>query len=154
MSHDQCVFCGIVAGTEPAELIREWTDAIAFTPINPVVEGHSLVAPRQHVRDATSIPTVTAAVMRCAAELASCYSASNILASSGAAATQSVFHLHIHVIPRVFGDQLMVPWGTTGDPHSPHRCAGIERLETELTELRKAAAPLASPWPFTCQVTS
>lgn len=74
-----CVFCGIVAGTEPAEIIREWPDAMAFTPINPVTDGHVLVIPRTHVRDAVEDLTVTSMTMRAAAELATSYPAANIL---------------------------------------------------------------------------
>ena len=131
-----CVFCGIVAGTEPASMVREWPDAIAFVPLNPVIAGHVLVIPRIHVADATVNQAVTALTMGRAAELAGECSASNILTSIGAAATQSIFHLHVHVIPRFVGDQLMLPWGTTGNPHDPHRCKGMDQLEAELARLR------------------
>ena len=49
---DSCVFCRIVAGTEPATVVREWEDAIAFSPRHPVTPGHLLVVPRTHVADA------------------------------------------------------------------------------------------------------
>jgi histidine triad (HIT) family protein len=107
-----CVFCGIIAGTEPAVIVRQWPDAIAFIPLRPVVRGHSLVVPRVHVPDAVTNPAVTALTMGRAAELAAAYSASNIVTSVGSAATQSVFHLHLHVIPREAGDRLMLPWST------------------------------------------
>ena len=139
-----CVFCGIIAGTEPATIAREWAEAVAFVPLDPVVDGHVLVVPREHVRDAVQRPCVTAVVMAHAAELASEYSSSNILTSVGAPATQSVFHLHVHVVPRQAGDQLMLPWGTTGDPHEPHRCKGMDQLEAELAEYR-AAPRVTSP---------
>lgn len=127
-----CVFCGIVDGTEPATVVREWHDAVAFVPINPVTEGHALIIPREHVADAVTDPWVTALVMRRAAEFATRWLASNILTSVGVAATQSVFHLHAHVVPRRPDDGLMVPWGTTGDPHAPHRCVGMDRLQVKL----------------------
>lgn len=127
-----CVFCGIAAGTEPATIVREWTESVAFVPLIPVSAGHILVIPREHVVDAVERPFVTAVTMMNAVQLASEYSSSNILTSVGAPATQSVFHLHIHVVPRFVGDQLMLPWGTTGDPHEPHRCKGMDRLEAEL----------------------
>jgi histidine triad (HIT) family protein len=131
----ECVFCGIVAGTEPATFVRTWKDAVAFVPFNPVSPGHVLVVPREHVRDATESDDVTALTMVRAVELARNLSASNILTSVGTAATQSVFHLHVHVVPRSFGDQLMVPWGTTGDPHAPHWCAVAQGLHDRLVEL-------------------
>jgi histidine triad (HIT) family protein len=143
-----CVFCGIVAGTEPATMVREWPDAVAFVPLNPVIAGHTLVIPRLHVRDAVENQAITALTMARAVELAAEYSASNILTSIGKAATQSVFHLHIHLIPRFVDDQLMVPCGTTGDPHEPHRCKGMDQLEVEVQRLREVARPLEPPWPF------
>lgn len=139
-----CVFCGIVAGTQPSTMVREWRDAVAFRPLNPVCNGHTLVIPRQHVRDAVENQAVTALTMGRAAELAGEWPASNILTSVGAAATQSVFHLHLHIVPRSFGDGLMLPWGTTGDPHEPHRCPGMDRLASEVQRL-SATASSGSP---------
>jgi histidine triad (HIT) family protein len=130
-----CVFCGIIAGGEPATILRDWPDALAFVPLNPVVDGHILVIPKVHVRDAVENQAITALTMGRAAEIAADYGASNILTSVGAAATQSVFHLHIHIVPRRAGDELMLPWGTTGDPHEPHRCPGMDRLTRDLASL-------------------
>lgn len=104
-----CPFCAIVAGTGPATTVREWRDAIAFVPLGPVIDGHTLVVPRQHVADATENQAITALTMGRAAELASQYPSSNILTSVGAPAKQSIWHLHIHVIPRTEGDGLMLP---------------------------------------------
>lgn len=155
-----CVFCRIIAGTEPADIVREWPDAVAFAPLGPVVpDGHVLVVPRRHVADAIAAPAVTAATMLRAAEFAAEHDASNILTSVGRAATQSVFHLHLHVIRRTPGDGLMVPWGTTGNPQDPHSCTraetaeakrdGWERLyrsaEIECDELRKRLAENGEP---------
>lgn len=131
----ECVFCRIVAGTEHAMIVREWSEAVAFVPHDPVEGGHLLVVPREHVRDAVDRPFVTAMTMAHAAELAADYSSSNILTNVGAPAGQSVFHLHFHVIPRFAGDQLMVPWGTTGNPHDPHWCKAAERLSVEVARL-------------------
>lgn len=143
-----CVFCQIAEGAAPAEMVREWPDAVAFVPLNPVCAGHVLVIPRLHVRDAVENHAVTALTMARAAELAKGYTASNILTSIGTAATQSVMHLHFHIVPRFADDQLMLPWGTTGDPHAPHRCKGVDRLEAEIEELKRLAAPMDHPWPF------
>lgn len=131
-----CPFCAIAAGEGPAVMVREWPDAVAFIPLDPVCDGHTLVVPRQHVADAVENLAVTAATMARAAELAARWPSSNIVTSVGAPAKQSVFHLHIHVIPRAEGDQLMVPWGTTGNPHDPHWCRVAERLQRELDEAR------------------
>jgi histidine triad (HIT) family protein len=144
MSRGDCVFCGIVAGTQPSVTVRQWPEAVAFRPLNPVTEGHVLVVPRTHVADAAESPTIAALVMARAAELAGMYDAANILTSIGAAATQSVFHLHVHVVPRREADGLMLPWGTTGDPHEPHRCPGIDALTAEVKRL---TAPVVSGLP-------
>lgn len=103
-----CVFCEIIAGRASADMVAEWDDAIAFVPLDPVTTGHTLVVPRQHVADALENPAVTALTMRRAAELAR--GQCNLITSVGADATQSIPHLHIHVVPRFSGDGLLLPW--------------------------------------------
>lgn len=109
---DSCVFCRIVAGTEPATVVREWEDAIAFSPRHPVTPGHLLVVPRTHVADAVEAPAVTGAVFARAAELAAerGLDSLNLITSRGAEATQTVYHLHAHLVPRREGDGLPLPW--------------------------------------------
>jgi histidine triad (HIT) family protein len=105
-----CVFCEIVAQQSFADVVQSWPDALAFVPLDPVTEGHVLVVPREHVADVTEDPEVSALTMHRAAELAppDC----NIITSAGVAATQSVFHLHLHIVPRHEGDGLNLPWST------------------------------------------
>lgn len=103
-----CAFCRIVAGDEPATVVRKWGLVWVIEPLNPVVEGHMLVLPTTHVRDATVQPAVTAMVMHRAAEISRL--PCNIITSCGAEATQTVLHLHVHVIPRRVGDGLRLPW--------------------------------------------
>ncbi|WP_411107366.1 HIT family protein [Streptomyces sp. cmx-4-9] len=106
-----CVFCSITAGEAPASIVREWPDALAIRPRSGgVAAGHVMVLPRVHVADAGTDPDVTAAVMRRAAELMAELPAANIITSKGTEATQSVFHLHVHVVPRQEGDNLPLPW--------------------------------------------
>lgn len=105
-----CVFCGIAAGTEPADIAWVWHDAIMIRPLNPVVDGHMLVLPVQHVRDAAEDPEVTAAVMRHVAAMCHRERPVNIITSIGPAATQTMFHLHVHIVPRRRGDGLHLPW--------------------------------------------
>lgn len=106
----KCVFCGIVAGTEPAEVLWVWPDAMTIRPLNPVVDGHVLVLPIKHVRDAAEDPEVTAAVMRRVAAICLRERPVNIITSIGPEATQTVFHLHVHIVPRKRGDGLHLPW--------------------------------------------
>lgn len=106
-----CVFCSIARGEAPAEVVREWPDAVAIRPRSGGVSpGHVLVLPRVHVADAGSDPHVTATVMARAAELMAEHDDANIITSRGVAATQTVFHLHVHVVPRAAGDGLALPW--------------------------------------------
>lgn len=111
---DGCAFCAIVRGEAPAELVWSWRDEIAIVPLNPVVPGHVIVLPKQHVQDALVDPFVTASVVARAAEIA--HRPANIVTSAGGAATQTVFHLHVHIVPRRDGDGLKLPWspGTPG----------------------------------------
>lgn len=109
-----CAFCHIVAGRAPAEHVFRWPGVIAFRPLDPVTKGHVLVVPKLHVADALTDPTVTGMVMARAAELAAMKLLApldcNLITSVGKAATQSVFHLHVHIVPRLRGDGLALPW--------------------------------------------
>ena len=112
MSEGLCPFCEINTGRAPATFVREWSDAFAIVPLNPVVDGHTLVIPKTHVTDFVADPLVSAATMRRAAELAGDHPAGamNLITSRGRAATQSVFHLHLHLVPRAENDGLALPW--------------------------------------------
>jgi histidine triad (HIT) family protein len=109
---ENCPFCEIVAGRGPAQFIQQWDDAVAFVPLNPVTEGHVLVIPREHTPDFAADPDVTGATARRAAQL--CRDLDlvhvNLITSKGVHATQSVFHLHFHLVPRAENDGLALPW--------------------------------------------
>lgn len=106
-----CPFCEIVAGRTPATYVHEWPDVIAIVPLNPVVDGHTLVIPKRHVRDFTTAPNVTADTVRRAAELMRWTPRPmNLITSKGREATQSVWHLHVHLVPRTENDGLALPW--------------------------------------------
>lgn len=115
-----CVFCDIVEGYAPATVVREWNDAICIVPLNPVVSGHLLVLPRRHVQTVFSNPDVSAATMRRVAEMVHGVERHheprdhNVITSAGRAATQTVSHLHFHLVPREMGDGLMLPWSDKG----------------------------------------
>lgn len=114
MTEKPCPFCEIVAGRAPAEWIVQpdyWPDVVAFAPLNPVTDGHTLVVPKTHVADFASDPGVSAATMRRAAELVRWSPRPmNLITSRGREATQSVFHLHVHLVPRAENDGLALPW--------------------------------------------
>ena len=112
-----CLFCKIVAGEIPATKVAEDERTVAFMDINPATRGHLLVVPREHTRDLLSIdPDELAAVANAAKRLAARAKdrlgadGVNLLNSCGPAAWQTVFHFHIHVIPRYDDDPLRLPW--------------------------------------------
>jgi histidine triad (HIT) family protein len=119
-----CIFCKIVAGELPANIIEEDERTVSFMDINPATRGHSLVVPRLHTRDLMSIEpdelrAVAIAAQRLARRLRERLGADgvNVINSCGAAAWQTVFHFHLHVIPRYVGDPLRLPWiPAPGDP--------------------------------------
>ncbi|MEW2267877.1 HIT domain-containing protein [Streptomyces sp. NPDC047868] len=120
-----CPFCEMNTGRAPATFVHEWSDTIAIVPLNPVVDGHTLVIPKTHVPDFAADPDVFAATARRAAELMRWTARPmNLITSRGVEATQSVFHLHLHLVPRAEGDGLALPWysgrsRTTRKPHPP-----------------------------------
>jgi histidine triad (HIT) family protein len=112
-----CAFCQIVASTAPATVLADGVMTLAIVPLNPVTEGHFLVLPKAHVTDAIDDPAITATVMRDASQWVRLfadrddrYRSVNFITSVGRPATQSVFHLHIHVVPRRPDDGLALPW--------------------------------------------
>jgi histidine triad (HIT) family protein len=104
-----CVFCERIlvdaydAGNE---------HAVTFEPLAPVTRGHRLFVPRIHVAGALAYPHLTGLVMDYAASWAARYGKypCNFITSCGAEATQSIFHLHIHLVPRRADDGLTLPW--------------------------------------------
>lgn len=120
----ECLFCKIVAAEIPATIVAQDERTIAFMDINPATRGHALVIPRAHARDlheidAKDLEAVSAAAQRVAARAREKLGADgvNLVNSCGAAAWQTVFHFHMHVIPRYEGDPLKLPWvPAPGDP--------------------------------------
>ena len=131
---ERCVFCQIIAGNSPGKVMKDWDCAIALVPLTPVVEGHVLIIPKLHVAHAAEDVETTASTMACAAEYAGIYESFNLITSAGRAATQSIDHLHIHVVPRSADDQLMTPWGTVygDDPTAPHWCRQAQALQAQI----------------------
>lgn len=112
MPNPNCVFCHIATGKEEAAIQRNWHDCLAFTPLNPVTAGHTLVIPRTHIDSVTYSPRTAALTMNRACEYADTLDTPdiNFIVSQGTNATQTIKHLHIHVIPRRPGDGLHLPW--------------------------------------------
>ena len=112
-----CIFCSIVSGDIPAIKVYEDGETLSFMDINPGNPGHLLVIPKRHYRNIFDIPTATAGkIMGVGAKLAGVIKdvlkpdGLNLFQSSEAAAFQSVFHFHLHLLPRWEGDSLLLPW--------------------------------------------
>jgi histidine triad (HIT) family protein len=124
MGDPNCIFCKIVAGELPARIVDEDERTVAFMDIAPATRGHALVIPRAHAGDLLSVEqddlrAVALAAQRLAVRAKDRLGASgvNLLNSCGASAWQTVFHFHVHVIPRYDGDPLQLPWvPSAGDP--------------------------------------
>jgi histidine triad (HIT) family protein len=121
---EPCIFCAIVAGEAPARMVAADDAAVAFLDIFPMVRGHALVIPRRHCRDIRDCPpedlaAVAALAQRVAGAAFSGLGADgvNLVQANGEAAFQTIFHFHVHVLPRYAGDGFTLPFGrTAGDP--------------------------------------
>jgi histidine triad (HIT) family protein len=112
-----CIFCKIVARELPATIVAEDERTISFMDINPATRGHALVIPRAHSRNVLEIGAedLTATIMaaqRLAQRATERLGADgvNLINSCGPRAWQTVFHFHLHVIPRYADDPLRLPW--------------------------------------------
>ncbi len=134
-----CIFCGIVAGAVSSTMIAQSERAIAFMDIHPVTRGHALVVSRAHATDLLDITSEDlAACVHLAQEVAGRArdrlgaDGINLLNCSGVDAWQTVFHFHLHVIPR-FKDQpgkdaIGLPWDSV-----PGNLDEIERIGNHLS---------------------
>jgi len=108
-----CIFCKIIAGEIPSFKIYEDDDILAYLDINPFTKGHTLVIPKAHSANLLEtgddrLATVMAGVRKVAAHLKAALPCDgfNIMQNNGAAAGQTVNHLHFHIIPRYRGEEL------------------------------------------------
>ncbi len=136
MADEDCIFCKIVAGELPAEKVAEDEHTVAFMDINPWTRGHALVIPREHSKNLYEISDddlarTLQAAKGLAARMRDKLGADgvNLLNSCEPAAWQTVFHFHVHVIPRYDGDPLRLP----GQPITP----GEGELADVASELRE-----------------
>lgn len=156
-----CPFCEIIAGRAPGVMPTRWEDAVVIEPLNPVTDGHVLIVPRRHVRDFAENRSTSASVMARVAEylrvgpypgvdpVGPC----NVITSCGAEATQTVMHLHVHVVPRRAGDGLSLPWSTCGAHMAdedavcdlPRDHAGWHEEHDRVGAVRAAFPPLHTP---------
>jgi histidine triad (HIT) family protein len=119
-----CIFCAIAAGEAPAEIVDSDEHTVSFMDINPATAGHALVIPRRHSADlmeigADDLERTMFAARRLAERMREALDPDgfNVINACGAAAWQTVFHFHLHVVPRFADDPLELPWvPSPGDP--------------------------------------
>ena len=115
MSDAPCIFCAIAAGQAPARKVAEDDRTLAFLDIFPLTRGHALVIPKRHARDLLEVSTDDLAAVAAMAQRVARVSLApapgglaaegvNLLQANGAIAFQTVFHFHVHVLPRYRGD--------------------------------------------------
>jgi histidine triad (HIT) family protein len=132
-----CLFCGIVDGSVPSQMVDSDERTVAFMDIAPATPGHALVVPRKHSADLLEIEAddLSAAMLashRLARRMKDALEADGIdlINACGAAAWQTVFHFHIHVVPRYEDDPLKLPWiPKEGDPDEIAKVAARLRGE-------------------------
>jgi histidine triad (HIT) family protein len=122
MAHEDCIFCKVLAGEIPSERVYEDDHTVAVMDINPWTRGHAVVIPRKHAENLFEIEDselehVAVAAKRLATKMRDTLGCDgvNLLQSNGRAAWQTIFHLHMHVIPRYEDDPLRLP----GQPLQP-----------------------------------
>lgn len=133
-----CVFCSIVAGDTAADVVLDEPDVLAFLDHRPLFPGHTLVVPRRHVVTLPDLPPdllgpVTEAVQRVARAVPVAYGAQGTFVATNNVVSQSVPHLHVHVVPRTRGDGLRgFFWPRHRYGSAVERADCAERLRTAL----------------------
>lgn len=137
-----CVFCRIVRREAPAEIVYEDEKTMAFMDINPVTPGHTLLIPKAHFRNIFDLDEEVAShLMKVAVKIAPILREAmeadglNILNANEPAAFQSVFHFHLHLVPRTFGDGIMPPW--VQKPGNPAHIRAVAERIRKVMEAKK-----------------
>jgi histidine triad (HIT) family protein len=120
---EDCEFCSVARGRDPtAEVVCEGESWIAFFPLKPATAGHTLVIPRRHVVDLWSVdPPMASALMIAVIHVGRAIKAAltpdgmNLITSSGSEAEQTIYHLHLHLVPRYHDDGLDDIWPSERD---------------------------------------
>lgn len=124
MTHENCIFCKIIAGEIPSTTVYEDEDFKAILDVNPAARGHVIILPKKHAANIFELEDSDAAKIfpiakKIADALMKTYQCDgiNVLQNNGEAAGQTVFHLHVHVVPRYYEDDVNIQWkpGDTPD---------------------------------------
>ena len=135
-----CIFCAIIAGEQPAHLVLEDDVCLAFLDRTPLFHGHVLVVPRAHVVTLPELPSESvgplfARVQAIARALPAALGAEGTFVAMNNVVSQSVAHLHVHVVPRTKGDGLKgFFWPRKKYPGDPEMAAIAERIAAVLVD--------------------
>ena len=129
MAHEDCIFCKIINGDLPSAKVYEDEHVYAFLDLSQVTKGHTLVIPKTHTKNIYETPPevakeLFARIPNIANAVKATYKPAgmNLLNNNEAPADQSVFHLHIHIIPRYGdGDGYSSNWVTHNDEYTPEK---------------------------------
>ena len=134
--NDNCIFCKIANGIIPSATVYEDDDFRAILDIAPAHKGHVIILPKEHADNLFALPEgIAAKVFPVAKKVAAAVKKTtgcdgiNILQNNGTAAGQSVFHLHVHVVPRYEGDGILPVW-----PHEEYAEGVAAVLAAEISE--------------------
>jgi len=137
----ECEFCEIIDADEPARIVMRSAEVVAFFPLEPATLGHTLLIPTTHVPDiwaldasvASSLAVATLSVAH-AVKTAMSPDGLNIIQSNGEAATQTVPHLHVHVVPRWFNDDMGDIWPAETHWSSEQKDAAQQAIKDALRD--------------------
>jgi histidine triad (HIT) family protein len=137
MSSGSCAFCAIVQGEADAAVVLDEPDVVAFLDIRPVFDGHVLIAPRRHIDTLPDLPadqlaTLFEAVQRVCRAVTQATNAQGTFVAVNNVVSQSVPHLHVHVVPRTKGD------GLKGFFWPRHRYDSTEQMHAVAASIREA----------------
>jgi histidine triad (HIT) family protein len=133
-----CLFCAIVSGATPAQVVAEDDDTMAFLDVRPLFHGHTLVVPRRHVETLPELPAellgpVFSQAQRVAAAMGPAFGAAGSFVAMNNVVSQSVPHLHVHVVPRNRKDGLRgFFWPRVRYADDAEAAATAERLRAAL----------------------
>ena len=146
-----CLFCAIVAGDAPGFVVLDTPDAVGFLDVRPVFKGHTLVVPRSHVDTLTDLPGGAVGrffgqVQRLAAAVETGLGAGGTFVAINNRVSQSVPHLHVHVVPRTKGDGLRGFFWPRGKYAGDAEAASYrDRIAAALAATRPVAGPAVTP---------
>ncbi len=138
MKDCNCIFCKIANGEIPSASVYEDDEFRAILDLGPASKGHALILPKNHFKDICEADAATAGkLFPLAAKIGAAMKKGlgadgfNIVQNNGSSAGQTVFHLHVHVIPRYEGGPAMVSW-TPGQTESDELAQTAEMIKAEL----------------------